>query len=56
MTMNHGRTSKCGHDNDLKVSATYRKENGATWSGRGLKPKWLSEKVAAGGKIEDFAV
>jgi len=40
-----------------KVAAKYRdKETGATWSGRGLKPKWLAAKLAAGQKIEDFAV
>lgn len=40
-----------------KVAAKYRdKETGATWSGRGLKPKWLAGKLAAGQKIEDFAV
>lgn len=40
-----------------KVAAKYRdKETGATWSGRGLKPKWLAGKLAAGQRIEDFAV
>jgi len=40
-----------------KVAAKYRDgETGATWSGRGLKPKWLTAKLAAGKKIEDFAV
>lgn len=40
-----------------KVAAKYRdKETGATWSARGLKPKWLKAKLDAGSKIEDFAV
>ena len=40
-----------------KVAAKYRdKETGAMWSGRGLKPKWLAGKLAAGAKIEDFAI
>lgn len=30
--------------------------SGATWSGRGLKPKWLVAALQNGGKIEDFAV
>ncbi len=40
-----------------KVAAKYR--NAATeetWSGRGLQPKWLKAALAAGAKIEDFAV
>ncbi len=40
-----------------KVAAKYRdKETGSTWSGRGLKPRWLQAAVNAGKKIEDFAV
>lgn len=27
-----------------------------TWSGRGRKPRWLTEAVAAGRSIEDFAI
>ncbi|MDI4635535.1 H-NS histone family protein [Pelomonas sp. V22] len=39
------------------VAAKYRDaETGATWSGRGLKPKWLAAKIAAGKRLEDFAV
>lgn len=42
---------------ESKVAAKYQdKESGATWSGRGLKPKWLSAKIEGGGKLEDFAV
>jgi DNA-binding protein H-NS len=26
------------------------------WSGRGLKPKWLTAALAAGKKIEEFAI
>lgn len=40
-----------------KVAAKYRnKATGDTWSGRGLQPKWLKAALAAGQKIEDFAV
>ena len=40
-----------------KVAAKYRDTaSGSTWSGRGLKPKWLTAALAAGKKIEDFAV
>ncbi len=40
-----------------KVAAKYRDSStGESWSGRGLKPKWLTAALAAGKKIEDFAV
>jgi DNA-binding protein H-NS len=40
-----------------KVAAKYRNtETGETWSGRGLKPKWLAAALAAGKVIGDFVV
>jgi DNA-binding protein H-NS len=27
-----------------------------TWAGRGLKPRWLSEAIKAGKKLEDFSI
>ena len=27
-----------------------------TWSGRGVTPKWLSEKITAGASQEEFAI
>lgn len=40
-----------------KVPAKYRDAaTGNTWSGRGLKPKWLSAALAAGRSLADFAV
>ena len=40
-----------------KVAAKYRNgTTGETWSGRGLQPKWLKAALAAGAKIEDFAL
>jgi len=40
-----------------KVAAKYRnKATGETWSGRGLKPRWLAAAINSGAKIEDFAV
>ncbi|MDC8770989.1 H-NS histone family protein [Roseateles albus] len=39
------------------VAAKYvDKATGESWSGRGLKPRWLKAKLDAGAKIEDFAV
>lgn len=34
----------------------YRDEAGHTWAGRGKRPKWLHEALAAGRTLEDFKV
>lgn len=40
-----------------KVAAKYRdKVTGDSWSGRGLQPKWLKAALAAGRKLEEFAI
>ncbi|MBS0448280.1 MAG: H-NS histone family protein [Proteobacteria bacterium] len=40
-----------------KVAAKYRDATtGNSWSGRGLQPKWLKAALAAGRKIDEFAV
>ena len=39
-----------------KVAVKYRDPAGNSWSGRGLKPKWLQAAITAGQKIEDFAI
>lgn len=38
------------------VAAKYRDADGNSWTGRGLKPKWLTQALAGGKKIEDFTV
>ena len=38
------------------VAAKYKDEQGNQWTGRGLKPRWLTAALAAGRKLEDFAV
>ncbi len=39
------------------VAAKYRHPGtGDTWSGRGLKPKWLTAALEGGAKIEDFLI
>ncbi len=38
-----------------RVPVKFKDGQGNTWSGRGLKPKWLTAALAAGGKIEDYA-
>ena len=39
-----------------KVAAKFRDKDGHTWSGRGKRPRWLTESIAAGSKIEDFRI
>ncbi len=40
-----------------KVPAKYRDPaTGATWSGRGLQPRWLREALAGGRSLADFAL
>lgn len=39
-----------------KVQPKYKDDSGNTWSGRGLKPRWLTAAIAAGKKLEDFAI
>lgn len=39
-----------------KVAAKYANQAGETWSGRGLRPKWLREAIEAGAALESFAV
>ena len=38
------------------VAAKYKDDQGNQWTGRGLKPRWLAAALAAGRKLEDFAV
>ena len=37
------------------VVVRYKDENGNTWVGRGKRPQWLRDALAAGRKIEEFA-
>lgn len=40
-----------------KVAAKYRDpSSGKEWSGRGLKPTWLREALAAGKTLQDFSI
>jgi len=41
----------------VKVAAKYRNPaTGDTWSGRGLKPKWLAAALNEGKSLSDFAL
>jgi DNA-binding protein H-NS len=51
------KTAGTGGGSRGKVAPKYREPaTGATWTGRGLKPKWLAEHLAAGKQISDFAI
>ena len=40
-----------------KSAAKYRSPTGETWSGgRGRKPRWITEALAAGKSLEDFEI
>jgi DNA-binding protein H-NS len=40
-----------------KVAPKYRHPGtGATWSGRGIEPKWMAAEIAQGRKREDFLI
>lgn len=40
-----------------KVAPKYRNPaSGETWSGRGLKPRWLASALDSGKKLEDFSI
>ncbi|MGP5229448.1 H-NS histone family protein [Psychrobacter celer] len=49
---------KAGETLEKKRSIKYRNTDNSeeTWTGRGRKPTWLVEALAAGRKLEDFAV
>ena len=34
----------------------FRSPSGATWSGRGRKPRWLADALATGRSLQDFQV
>jgi DNA-binding protein H-NS len=55
--LNARTASKVSAGKGSKVAVKYRNEaTGDTWSGRGLQPKWLKAALAAGRKIDEFAV
>jgi DNA-binding protein H-NS len=39
-----------------KIAPKYRGPDGSTWSGRGLKPRWLTFEMKQGKKPEDFLI
>ncbi len=48
---------KVGVKSGAKVAAKYRDPaSGQTWTGRGLKPKWLATAIAGGKTIDEFVI
>jgi DNA-binding protein H-NS len=50
------KSGKAASGASKPVAAKYKDDKGNSWSGRGLKPKWLTAALAAGRKIEDFSI
>jgi DNA-binding protein H-NS len=54
-----GRSLISGHNGSAskKAPIKYRDDSsGNSWSGRGLKPKWLQQALDAGRNLSDFAI
>jgi DNA-binding protein H-NS len=39
-----------------KVAPKYRGPNGETWTGRGMKPRWLTKAINEGKQPDDFLI
>jgi len=39
-----------------KIAPKYRGPDGDTWTGRGIKPRWLTSALNDGKKLEDFLI
>ena len=50
--------SQAARDGRGPVAPKYRNPKNAaqTWAGRGIKPKWLEQELAAGASLEDFLI
>ena len=50
-------SAKKGAHPGFKVAPKFRDPiSGATWSGRGLKPRWLIAALDSGKSLDDFAI
>jgi len=45
-----------GSGKGVKAPIKYRDANGNTWSGRGLKPRWLRDAIESGQTLESFLI
>ena len=39
-----------------KIAPKYRGPDGDTWTGRGIKPRWLTSALNEGKRLEDFLI
>jgi DNA-binding protein H-NS len=39
-----------------KIAPKYRGPDGDTWTGRGMKPRWLASAMKEGKRLEDFLI
>ena len=46
---------KAAKQGAVSANAAYSDGKGNTWGGRGPRPRWLKEALAAGAKLEEFA-
>jgi DNA-binding protein H-NS len=54
-----GRPAKSGRTHPSagkKVSPKFKDAAGNTWTGRGVKPRWLSLALANGASLQSFAI
>jgi DNA-binding protein H-NS len=54
-----GRAKRASRKSKLggrKVAPKYRDKAGHTWSGRGAQPRWMTERIKAGAKRDDFLI
>lgn len=50
------KNAKRGRKAAARGAAQYRNVDGRTWSGRGRRPAWINEALAAGKSLDDFRV
>lgn len=51
-----GRSRGPSPQKGTKVLPKYKDSEGNTWTGRGLKPRWLQAAITSGKRLEDFLV
>ncbi|AOY95299.1 endonuclease [Cupriavidus sp. USMAA2-4] len=51
-----GAKPVAGKKASRKVPVRYRDNAGNTWTGRGKRPGWLTQALAAGKQVEDFLI
>lgn len=57
LSAGRGPAKRSGAPAAAKAAARYRGPAGETWSGgRGRKPRWVSEALAAGKSLSDFEI